>query len=545
MSSPPHDHSPAYRTSRSLISPRSYTLAGALPPRYPSSEQHSAVPKSNQFANCPQSVCLYTGSGGDQCSQIINCSTVVEHFRVVHEIPNISSATPLRCGWQDCGQTLLRSNYIRHIREHHLKHDRRLGHTITDQMGETERMRESPSKIPDVGRKESDDVQGKSGKEREDADPHNDAVHVEGSKSEWVNPPPDSKADKGLEDPGMQSDTLQIERSDSGSHAHTQEVVGEERESADPHSDSVLTERNRFESGAFSPQALAKQDDAELQNESAHSEGNKLELMVLPPGEAGAERGDPATGSYSLEIGNVLGSYVFRQGKVGEERGDADSQSSSREKNESALEVFRTGDAVTERDDPDQQSHPSHLQNRESRSDACETNHSTTNSPSVATQDSISDSSVRKFRDNRLSLSPGPDLEPRKTGLISKLSKFFQRRKSSQGTQEKKRTSPEILRTAPFNEPVVVTPGKSSRQVRQRSKTDRRCHSISSVNGSRHSHLRHRDGQSNMDTSLYQPDAATPTTENSDGQISDDEHSGCCCVCYFKAPRSRRARCRP
>ncbi|KAI6104509.1 hypothetical protein EDD16DRAFT_1637501 [Pisolithus croceorrhizus] len=175
--------------------------------------------------------------------------------------------------------------------------------------------------------------------------------------------------------------------------------------------------------------------------------------MLLPPGEAGAERGDPATGSCSLKIvGDVLGSHVFRQEKVGEEREEADPQSSSVQKNKSGMEVFRTEDAVTVRKDPDQQNHPSHLQNRESTPDARKTNHSNTNSPSVTTQDSISDSSVWKFRDNRLSLSPGPDLEPRKTGLISKLSKFLRRRKSSQGTQEKKRTSPEILRTAPFNE---------------------------------------------------------------------------------------------
>ncbi|KAI6159273.1 hypothetical protein EDD17DRAFT_1613271 [Pisolithus thermaeus] len=317
--------------------------------------------------------------------------------------------------------------------------------------------------------------------------------------------------------------------------------VGEERESVDSHSDFVHAERSRPESDAFSSQVLAEQEDVELQNESLHSERSKLESMVLPPGEAGAERGgDPATGSYSLKIvSDVLGSHVFRQEKVGEEREEADPRSSSMQKNKSGVEVFRTEDAVTERKDPDQQNHPSHLQNRESRPDACETNHSNTNSPSVTTQDSTSDSPVWKFRDNRLSLSPGPDLEPRKTGLISKLSKFFQRRKSSQGTQEKKRTSPEILRTAPFNEPVVVTPGKPSRQVRQRSKTDRRCHSISSVDGSRHSHIRHRDSQSSKDTSLYQADAATPTTNNRGGQISDDEHGGCCCVCYFKGELSR------
>ncbi|KAI6108927.1 hypothetical protein EDD16DRAFT_1617391 [Pisolithus croceorrhizus] len=302
--------------------------------------------------------------------------------------------------------------------------------------------------------------------------------------------------------------------------------VGEERESVDSHSDFVHAERSRPESDAFSSQALAEQEDTELQNESLHSERSKLESMVLPPGEAGAERGgDPATGSYSLKIvGDVLGSYVFRQGKVREEREDADPQSSSREKNKSKFEVFRTEEAVTERKDPDQQSHPSHVQSREPRPDACETNHSTTDFPSVATQDSISDSSVWKFRANRISLSPGADLESRKTGLISKLSKFLQRRKSSQGTREKKRTSPEILRTAQFNETLAVAPGKLDRQRRP---------STSLVDESRHSN-RYRGDQSSVDSSLYRLDTATSTTDNTDGQISDDEHGGCCCMCYFK-----------
>ncbi|KAI6124273.1 hypothetical protein EV401DRAFT_1194505 [Pisolithus croceorrhizus] len=404
---------------------------------------------SISYANCPPSVCLYTGFGGDQCSQTITCTTVPEHFRVAHGIHKLSRSTSLPCNWQGCGQAVMAHNFFRHIRECHLKHRRGLGHANTDQMEEAERKRESPSNFPDSGRKKSDEVRDESGKKQENADPHNDIVHAEGSKSEWVVLPPIGEVDEGLEGPDRARDTLQTEGSDSGSHIRTffqQGDVGEERESVDSHSDFVHAERSRPESDAFSSQVLAEQEDVELQNESLHSERSKLESMVLPPGEAGAERGgDPATGSYSLKI-------VFRQEKVGEEREEADPRSSSMQKNKSGVEVFRTEDAVTERKDPDQQNHPSHLQNRESRPDACETNHSNTNSPSVTTQDSTSDSPVWKFRDNRLSLSPGPDLEPRKTGLISKLSKFFQRRKSSQGTQEKKRTSPEILRTAPFNE---------------------------------------------------------------------------------------------
>lgn len=175
-------------------------------------------------------------------------------------------------------------------------------------MEEAQGTRESPSQFSDIGRQES---------------------------SESRNLPPGSEADDRVEDPNMQSDTLQIERSNAGS-SHALSVfqhgkVGEEREIVNSHGNSVHTERNRQESDAF----LQEQETAELQNDSPHSEGSKSELMVLPLGEAGVEKGDPATGSYSLN--------VFRK-EVGEEREDADPQSSSREGNESNLKVHITHD---------------------------------------------------------------------------------------------------------------------------------------------------------------------------------------------------------
>ncbi|KAI6104505.1 hypothetical protein EDD16DRAFT_263634 [Pisolithus croceorrhizus] len=142
---------------------------------YSTSKQYSVVSNLGQYANCPQSVCLYTVSGGDQCSQIISCGTAPEHFRVVHESQNITSS-PLYCGWQGCGDPVLQRYFIRHIRERHLKHHRHLGvsvgfgflsfvfqisplqHANTDHVKEAQRTRESPGKVPDSGRKKSDEV---------------------------------------------------------------------------------------------------------------------------------------------------------------------------------------------------------------------------------------------------------------------------------------------------------------------------------------------------------------------------------------------------
>ncbi|KAI5998262.1 hypothetical protein EDD15DRAFT_310438 [Pisolithus albus] len=219
--------------------------------------------------------------------------------------------------WRGCGQRLPIYEFTHHIRERHLMHQESSGSTKTGKMEEARRTRESPSKFPDIGRPESSE-------------------HL----------PPDSEADEGIEDPDMQRDTLQIERNDAGSsHART----------------------------APSPQVLAEEENAELQDDSPYSAGSKSELMALPLGGAGAERGDPATGNYSRKVeGDVLGSHVFR-GEVEEKREDVDPQSSRRERNvnESELEVFQTGDAVTERGDSDPPSHPSHSASKESQPNPC------------------------------------------------------------------------------------------------------------------------------------------------------------------------------
>ncbi|KAI6124275.1 hypothetical protein EV401DRAFT_1943354, partial [Pisolithus croceorrhizus] len=155
MSSSPYDL--PLKKSSIPVNPESRPPGGDGRFHYSISKQYSVVSNLGQYANCPQSICLYTVSGGDQCSQIISCGTAPEHFRIVHESQNITSS-PLYCGWQGCGDPVLQCYFIRHIRERHLKHYRHLGHASTDQVKEAQRARESPSKFPDFGRKKSDEV---------------------------------------------------------------------------------------------------------------------------------------------------------------------------------------------------------------------------------------------------------------------------------------------------------------------------------------------------------------------------------------------------
>lgn len=132
-------------------SPQCYTLAGALGSGFSTSEQYKTVPNLGQYPNCPQSVCRYAGSGGDQCSQLINCATVPEHFRVAHGVRDMARSSLICCRWQGCEQRVLRHNFIRRIREWHLMHQRLPGHTNISGMEEAQGTRESPSQFPDIG----------------------------------------------------------------------------------------------------------------------------------------------------------------------------------------------------------------------------------------------------------------------------------------------------------------------------------------------------------------------------------------------------------
>ncbi|KAI6140427.1 hypothetical protein BKA82DRAFT_1008842 [Pisolithus tinctorius] len=85
--------------------------------------------QTNQYSSCPKTLCLYTDPQGCECLEPINCGTAPDHFKNKHGIRNMGREVELICVWQNCGCRVIRHNYIRHIREHHLQHDRVFAHT--------------------------------------------------------------------------------------------------------------------------------------------------------------------------------------------------------------------------------------------------------------------------------------------------------------------------------------------------------------------------------------------------------------------------------
>ncbi|KAI6030313.1 hypothetical protein EDC04DRAFT_2711356 [Pisolithus marmoratus] len=88
----------------------------AMPPNNPHVYEH---------ANCAAVLCRYPGSGGTPCSQPITCGTVPEHFEH-HGVKSLYRGKLVDCQWEGCSETCIRHNFVRHIREKHLGHPRRL-----------------------------------------------------------------------------------------------------------------------------------------------------------------------------------------------------------------------------------------------------------------------------------------------------------------------------------------------------------------------------------------------------------------------------------
>lgn len=82
----------------------------------------------DNYINCPKTLCLHTDPNGDECFEPINCGTMPDHFRGKHNIKGLGRSHPLVCEWQGCKRTVVRHNYVRHVRECHLNHDRNSAH---------------------------------------------------------------------------------------------------------------------------------------------------------------------------------------------------------------------------------------------------------------------------------------------------------------------------------------------------------------------------------------------------------------------------------
>ncbi|KAI6027116.1 hypothetical protein EDC04DRAFT_3092090 [Pisolithus marmoratus] len=99
-----------------------YTLTRAI--ESPQATDNATVENQNQFINCHSHLCLCI-QNGNACVESITCGTVPEHFRAMHSIKGLPRDFMILCEWQNCGSKIRRHNFVRHIREKHLGHERR------------------------------------------------------------------------------------------------------------------------------------------------------------------------------------------------------------------------------------------------------------------------------------------------------------------------------------------------------------------------------------------------------------------------------------
>ncbi|KAL4074054.1 hypothetical protein J3A83DRAFT_4233236, partial [Scleroderma citrinum] len=76
------------------------------------------------FTDCPSVYCQYLGINDMPCSELITCNDVSQHFNTVHGIKGMTREVEFLCRWPNCGQTIIRHNFVRHI----LGHERGIRH---------------------------------------------------------------------------------------------------------------------------------------------------------------------------------------------------------------------------------------------------------------------------------------------------------------------------------------------------------------------------------------------------------------------------------
>ncbi|KAL4078533.1 hypothetical protein V8B97DRAFT_1279270 [Scleroderma yunnanense] len=81
----------------------------------------SITSTDKMFTDCPSVYCQYLGINDMPCSELITCNDVSQHFNTVHGIKGMTREVEFLCRRPNCGQTIIRHNFVRHIREvHHL-----------------------------------------------------------------------------------------------------------------------------------------------------------------------------------------------------------------------------------------------------------------------------------------------------------------------------------------------------------------------------------------------------------------------------------------
>ncbi|KIM51997.1 hypothetical protein SCLCIDRAFT_587852 [Scleroderma citrinum Foug A] len=95
--------------------PCAYSLDGAVGDTYTHPENHTC-----DFYR----PCQYPDSHGGHCKESFSCTTASAHFRDMHGIVDLTRSGHVTCQWTGCGRTVSRHNFIRHMRERHLFHQR-------------------------------------------------------------------------------------------------------------------------------------------------------------------------------------------------------------------------------------------------------------------------------------------------------------------------------------------------------------------------------------------------------------------------------------
>ncbi|KAL4078790.1 hypothetical protein V8B97DRAFT_1933475 [Scleroderma yunnanense] len=93
----------------------SYSLSGAMEDTYTNPRIHTCT-----FWR----PCQHPDSNGGLCGTIINCITVAAHFRDGHGLVDLRRKDRVICEWSGCSKKISRHNFVRHVREKHLRHRR-------------------------------------------------------------------------------------------------------------------------------------------------------------------------------------------------------------------------------------------------------------------------------------------------------------------------------------------------------------------------------------------------------------------------------------
>ncbi|KAI9457908.1 hypothetical protein HD554DRAFT_2140909 [Boletus coccyginus] len=117
---------PNHDTVNGLVPAANY----AMPSPAQVAEGHPLTTTTETNHSCSTTgSCQWPGAGNSvTCGAQLTCKTVPAHFRKTHNIRRINEEELVSCQWPGCHKTLMRKSFVRHIRECHLDHPRKMKH---------------------------------------------------------------------------------------------------------------------------------------------------------------------------------------------------------------------------------------------------------------------------------------------------------------------------------------------------------------------------------------------------------------------------------